>query len=60
MRAAQELGLTSLTDDEARRFIDGRFGPFTLGPLATSPLALANAYATIFSGGTRCRPTPVA
>ena len=59
MRAAQRLGLTSLTDSEAQQFIDGRFGSFTLGPVATSPLALADAYATIFSGGTRCDPTPI-
>jgi membrane peptidoglycan carboxypeptidase len=60
VHAAQELGLTSLTDKQAKTFVDGRFGSFTLGPIATSPLALANAYATIFSGGTRCDPTPVA
>jgi membrane peptidoglycan carboxypeptidase len=59
VRAAQKLGLTSLTDDIARTFIDGRFGSFTLGPIATSPLALANSYATIFSGGTRCEPTAI-
>ena len=59
VRAAQQLGLSSLTDHVARSFTKGRFGSFTLGPIATSPLALANAYATIFSGGTRCDPTPV-
>jgi membrane peptidoglycan carboxypeptidase len=34
-------------------------GTFTLGPEATSPLDLANSYATIAASGTRCEPTPV-
>jgi membrane peptidoglycan carboxypeptidase len=34
-------------------------GTFTLGPDGTSPLDLANAYATIAASGTRCEPTPV-
>src|SRR3954451_2897641 len=59
VHAAQQLGLSSVTDDVARTFTSGRLGSFTLGPVATSPLALATAYATIFSGGTRCDPTPV-
>jgi membrane peptidoglycan carboxypeptidase len=59
VHAAQQLGLSSMTDEIANSFISGRFGSFTLGPIPTSPLALANAYATIFSGGTRCDPTPV-
>jgi membrane peptidoglycan carboxypeptidase len=59
VHSAQQLGLSSLTDDVARTFTSGRLGSFTLGPVATSPLALADAYATIFSGGTRCDPTPI-
>jgi membrane peptidoglycan carboxypeptidase len=59
VHAAQQLGLSSVTDEIASSFISGRFGSFTLGPIPTSPLALADAYATIFSGGTRCDPTPV-
>jgi membrane peptidoglycan carboxypeptidase len=34
-------------------------GTFTLGPEATSPLDLANSYATVAASGTRCEPTPV-
>ncbi|TYP87088.1 transglycosylase domain-containing protein [Blastococcus xanthinilyticus] len=34
-------------------------GSFTLGTDATSPLDLANAYATLGAQGTRCEPTPV-
>ena len=56
---AQTLGLASLTDDDAQQIVDGEQGSFTLGPQATSPLDLADAYATVFSGGTRCDPTPV-
>ncbi|MSW64722.1 MAG: penicillin-binding protein [Actinobacteria bacterium] len=56
---AQTLGLASLTDDDAQQIVDGEQGSFTLGPQATSPLDLADAYATVFSGGTRCDATPV-
>jgi membrane peptidoglycan carboxypeptidase len=56
---AQKMGLSSLTDREAQKYITGRLGSFTLGPIATSPLALADAYSTVFSGGTQCDPTPV-
>lgn len=59
VREAQRLGLASLTDDDAQQVIDGEEGSFTLGPLGTSPLDLADAYATVFSGGTQCDPTPV-
>ncbi len=34
-------------------------GSFTLGAEATSPLDLADAYATIAASGTQCDPTPV-
>ena len=50
---------TPSPDGEAQTLIADRAGSFTLGPLPTSPLALAGAYATVFSGGTRCDPTPV-
>lgn len=59
VRTAQKMGLFSLTDKVAQQQIDDRAGSFTLGALATSPLALASAYATVFSGGTQCDPTPV-
>ena len=59
VREAQQLGLASLTDDQAQQAIDGEQGSFTLGPDATSPLDLTDAYATVFSGGTQCDPTPI-
>ena len=36
-----------------------RWGPFTLGVSATTPLELANSYATLAAGGRYCEPTPV-
>ena len=59
VHTAQQMGLYSLTDADAQSLIADRAGSFTLGPIPTSPLALASAYATVFSGGTRCAPTPV-
>ena len=35
------------------------WGPFTLGVSATTPLDLANAYATLAADGNYCTPTPV-
>ncbi|MCW2640464.1 MAG: glycosyl transferase [Dactylosporangium sp.] len=35
------------------------WGPFTLGVSATTPLDLANAYATLAADGTYCAPTPI-
>ena len=35
------------------------WGPFTLGVVATTPLELVNAYATVASGGIYCKPLPV-
>jgi membrane peptidoglycan carboxypeptidase len=35
------------------------WGSFTLGTASTTPLDLANAYATVASGGMYCRPLPV-
>jgi membrane peptidoglycan carboxypeptidase len=46
-------------DDFGQYVIDNQLGSFTLGPIPTSPLDLANAYATIAAQGTRCDPTPV-
>ncbi|WP_329103722.1 penicillin-binding protein [Micromonospora sp. NBC_01699] len=36
-----------------------RWGAFTLGVSSTTPLELANAYATLAAGGRYCVPTPV-
>ena len=46
-------------DDWGQYVADNELGSFTLGPTATSPLDLANAYATLAARGTRCDPTPV-
>ncbi|MGY1601194.1 transglycosylase domain-containing protein [Geodermatophilus sp. SYSU D00815] len=58
VRVAQRMGLFSL-DPVADQVIAENRGSFTLGPEATSPLALASAYSTLAAGGTRCDPTPV-
>jgi membrane peptidoglycan carboxypeptidase len=59
VRTAQQMGLFSLSNDEAQKIIAEQRGSFTLGAEATSPLALATAYATVFAGGKACQPTPV-
>ncbi|WP_116449580.1 transglycosylase domain-containing protein [Blastococcus litoris] len=61
VRMSERMGLTydQPTQNTAQEIIDGNFGSFTLGAEATSPLELANAYATLGAQGTRCDPTPV-
>ncbi|HXV93701.1 MAG TPA: transglycosylase domain-containing protein [Pseudonocardia sp.] len=64
--AAQRLGLRESLD---RRDAQGRTvaeavradqrASFTLGPVPTSPLELANVAATLVSGGVWCPPSPV-
>ncbi|RBY81782.1 penicillin-binding protein [Geodermatophilus sp. TF02-6] len=58
VRMAQRMGLTSL-DPVADQVVAQNRGSFTLGPEATSPLALASAYSTLGANGTRCAPVPV-
>jgi membrane peptidoglycan carboxypeptidase len=58
VRMAQRMGLFSL-DPVADQVIAQNRGSFTLGPEATSPLALASAYSTLAANGTRCAPVPV-
>ncbi|MCZ2858435.1 penicillin-binding protein [Blastococcus sp. VKM Ac-2987] len=58
VRMAQRLGLASL-DPVADQVVAENRGSFTFGAEATSPLHLANAYATLAAGGTRCTPTPI-
>nr|AGS49278.1 multimodular transpeptidase-transglycosylase [uncultured bacterium esnapd1.2] len=58
---AQRLGITFRDPDEAhhaRTAADG-WGSFPLGVSATTPLDMANAYATLAADGKHCRPTPV-
>ncbi|MFC7545863.1 transglycosylase domain-containing protein [Plantactinospora sp. GCM10030261] len=58
---AQRLGITFRAEDDARLAVDGAhlWGPFTLGVSATTPLDLANAYATVAAEGRYCAPSPV-
>ncbi|GAA1839830.1 transglycosylase domain-containing protein [Asanoa iriomotensis] len=58
---AQRLGITFRAKSDAQRAMDdaGDWGSFTLGVADTTPLDLANAYATIAADGTYCTPLPV-
>ncbi|MFU8872105.1 transglycosylase domain-containing protein [Micromonospora sp. SL4-19] len=58
---AERLGIVLRADDDARLAREGAksWGPFTLGVVATTPLDLANAYATVAAEGVWCRPSPV-
>ena len=58
VRMAERMGI-HFSASSADEIIDGNRGSFTLGAEVTSPLDLANAYATLAAGGTRCTPTPV-
>jgi membrane peptidoglycan carboxypeptidase len=61
VRMAERMGMgfDQPTQNSADEIIDGNFGSFTLGAEATSPLDLANAYATLAAQGTQCDPVPV-
>jgi membrane peptidoglycan carboxypeptidase len=64
VRMAERMGMTfddtiHPNQDPADQIIAENRGSFTLGSEATSPLDLANAYATLGAQGTRCTPTPV-
>ena len=61
VRMSERMGLTydQPTQNSADDIVAGNFGSFTLGAEATSPLDLANAYATLGAQGTKCDPTPV-
>ncbi|MFJ6167382.1 transglycosylase domain-containing protein [Micromonospora orduensis] len=58
---AQRLGITFRADSDAAfaRNNAANWGSFTLGVAATTPLDLANAYATVAAEGTYCTPVPV-
>ncbi len=58
---AQRLGITFRADSDADFAKDNaeNWGAFTLGVAATTPLDLANAYATVAAEGTYCTPVPV-
>ena len=62
---AKNLGITfngdpndSHTDAYLAKYGD-EWGAFTLGVSATTPLQMANAYATVAADGTYCEPLPV-
>ncbi|WNM37849.1 transglycosylase domain-containing protein [Micromonospora halotolerans] len=58
---AQRLGITFRADSDAAFAKENaeNWGAFTLGVAATTPLDLANAYATVAAEGTYCTPLPV-
>ena len=61
VRMAERMGMRFDQPNQtpADKIIAENRGSFTLGAEATSPLDLANAYATLGAQGTRCAPTPV-
>jgi membrane peptidoglycan carboxypeptidase len=62
VRMAERMGMgfdQAPNQTPADQIIDENRGSFTLGAEATSPLDLANAYATLGAAGTMCEPTPV-
>ncbi|MEV6376021.1 transglycosylase domain-containing protein [Micromonospora musae] len=58
---AERLGIVFRSESDAQLARHGakEWGPFTLGVSATTPLDLANAYATLAAEGTWCAPSPV-
>lgn len=62
VKMAERLGLQWRSESDAKlakpENADG-WGAFTLGVADTSPLEMANAYATIAADGVYCSPTPV-
>ncbi|MGW5668004.1 transglycosylase domain-containing protein [Micromonospora sp. NPDC003776] len=58
---AQRLGIVLRSPTDAKLAREGakNWGPFTLGVADTTPLDVANAYATVAAEGVWCRPTPV-
>ncbi|OZV76808.1 glycosyl transferase [Micromonospora echinospora] len=58
---AERLGIRfrSDLDENLARTEAADWGAFTLGVSATTPLDLANAYATVAAEGTYCEPLPV-
>lgn len=58
---AQRLGITFRADSDAdfAEHNAENWGSFTLGVAATTPLDLANAYATVAAEGVYCAPLPV-
>jgi membrane peptidoglycan carboxypeptidase len=57
---AKKLGISFSAPSDAKLAANpAGWGSFTLGVVDTTPLELAEAYATVASGGTYCKPLPV-
>ncbi|WP_433048157.1 transglycosylase domain-containing protein [Dactylosporangium sp. CS-033363] len=57
---AQRLGITFRSPEDATMAGKAdQWGSFTLGVASTTPLDLANAYASVAAGGVYCSPLPV-
>jgi membrane peptidoglycan carboxypeptidase len=57
---AQRLGIQFRSSNDAKLAADAhQWGAFTLGVSDTTPLDLANAYATLAADGKFCAPTPI-
>ncbi|TDB73565.1 transglycosylase domain-containing protein [Micromonospora sp. KC723] len=58
---AERLGIVFRAEEDAElaRYGAKQWGAFTLGVSSTTPLDLANAYATVAAEGTWCAPLPV-
>jgi len=58
---AKKLGISLSAPSDARmaKTSASTWGSFTLGVVDTTPLELAEAYATVASGGMYCKPLPV-
>lgn len=63
VKAAEKLGITFRAPNDARfaanKDAAHQWGAFTLGVSQTTPLELANAYATLAADGKYCEPIPV-
>lgn len=63
IKAAQKLGIQFRSAEDAKFASDKeaahQWGAFTLGVSATTPMDLANAYATLAADGKYCEPIPV-
>jgi membrane peptidoglycan carboxypeptidase len=62
VRMAERLGLTWRTEVDQMMAAPDRangWGAFTLGVADTTPLEMANAYATVAADGVYCQPLPV-
>ncbi|NEK59150.1 penicillin-binding protein [Geodermatophilus sabuli] len=58
VRMAEAMGM-DFVSPPGDQIVEENNGSFTFGPYPTSPLDLAEAYATLAANGTQCDPTPV-